>query len=150
MGMRGGGDRGGRGCIRLASWAIVRDAVPPAAGFGRLWTYHRVYDNFMLVILLVAIADAYLRTNQWQLGAATLAVGSTLRLPPKAADLEVIQVLHLVLWGAAIIALAVWRPLVEKPTSNPAPPPYSLLKKDIRPLRRFIEQVRALPQKPGA
>src|SRR5262249_23764502 len=77
-----------------------------AAGFGRLWTYHRVYDNFMLVILLVAIADAYLRTTQWQLGAAMLAVGSTLWLPPKVADLEVIQLLHLALWGAAIVALA--------------------------------------------
>jgi hypothetical protein len=92
-----------------------------AAGFGRLWTYHHVYDNFMLVILLVAIVDAYLRTEQWQLGAAMLAVGSTLWLPPKAADLEVIQILHLALWSAAIAALAVWAPRAEESTAEAVP-----------------------------
>ena len=96
-----------------------------AAGFGRLWTYHHVYDNFMLVILLVALAHAYLLTKRWQLGAATLVLGSTLWLPPKAADLEVIQVLHLTFWGAAMIALAVWAPRAENPAGDAVPPPLS-------------------------
>ena len=89
-----------------------------AAGFGRLWTYHRSYDNFVLVILLVALADGYLRTKQWQLGVAMLAVGSTLWLPLKTAEIEIIQVLHVALWGAATIALAVWAPPAEKPTGT--------------------------------
>jgi hypothetical protein len=89
-----------------------------AAGFGRLWTYHHFYDNFMLAILLVAITHAYLLTKRWQLGAATLAFISTLWLPPKAADLEVIEVLHLTFWVAAMIALAVWAPRAEKPAAQ--------------------------------
>jgi hypothetical protein len=89
-----------------------------AAGFGRLWTYHRLYDNFVLVILLVALADAYLRTKQWQLGVAMLAVGSTLWLPPKVSDIEIIQVLHVTIWGAATIALAIWAPPAEEPAGD--------------------------------
>jgi hypothetical protein len=89
-----------------------------AAGIGRLWTYHRLYDNFVLVILLVAIGDAYLRRKQWQLGVAMLAVGSTLWLPPKMAEIEIIQVLHVTLWGAATIALAIWAPPAQEPTGD--------------------------------
>jgi hypothetical protein len=88
-----------------------------AAGFGRLWTYHRVYDNFMLVILLVALADAYLRTERWELGVALLAVGSTLWLPPKVADIEAVQIMHLVIWSAAMVALAVWAPRIPYGTT---------------------------------
>jgi Glycosyltransferase family 87 len=79
-----------------------------AAGFGRLWAYHRIYDDFLVVILLVALADTYLRTNQWQVGTALVAVGITLWLPPKMTDFQVIQIMHLVIWGAAMIILAIW------------------------------------------
>src|SRR5262249_15790403 len=58
-----------------------------AAGYGRLWTYHRAYDNFLLVILLVALADTYLRTKRGEVFGMLVAVGVTLWLPPKTTDL---------------------------------------------------------------
>jgi len=93
-----------------------------AAGFGRLWTYHRNYDNFLVVVLLVALADAYLRTNRWEVGTALAAVGITLWLPPKTTDLQSIHILHLVIWGAGMIILAVWAPRATQVSADDATP----------------------------
>jgi hypothetical protein len=91
-----------------------------AAGFGRLWTYHRVYDNFMLIILLVALADAYARTERQELGVAMIALGASLWLPSNVADTGSIQITHVLIWSAGTIALAVWapRPAVSTDKAN--------------------------------
>ncbi len=77
-----------------------------AAGFARLWTYHRVYDNIMLAFLLVGLADLYLRTRLRSVGAAWLLVGMTLWYPIRIMDVPVVHLIHVIIWVAGMIILA--------------------------------------------
>jgi len=77
-----------------------------AAGFGRLWTYHRVYDNVMLAFLLVALADLFLRTKSCAAGVAWILVGWTLWYPIHTIDVPVVHLIHVLIWIAGMITLA--------------------------------------------
>jgi hypothetical protein len=77
-----------------------------AAGFGRLWTYHRVYDNVMLAFLLVALADLHFRTKLRSVGLAWLLVGLTLWIPIRSMDVPIVHLIHVLIWIAAMIVLA--------------------------------------------
>jgi len=77
-----------------------------AAGFGRLWTYHRVYDNVMLAFLLVALADLYFRTKFRSVSVAWLLVGMTLWIPIRSMDVPIVHLIHVLIWIAAMMTLA--------------------------------------------
>ena len=84
----------------LATFAIASVA-------GRLWTYHKNYDNVMLVFLLVALAR-----TAWQRDRSTVArwmfwvVGISLWTPSSLAVHLPFQIFAMVAWivGAAVIA----------------------------------------------
>jgi hypothetical protein len=76
-----------------------------AAGFGRLWTYHRVYDNVMLVFLLVGLADLSLRSKLRSAGVAWVFVGLTLWIPIRSMDVPIVHLTHLLIWMAGMIVL---------------------------------------------
>jgi uncharacterized membrane protein YczE len=72
-----------------------------------LWAYHRVYDNYMLVFLLVALAALYLRTRQRLVGAMLLLVGFTLCFPIRSIESTATYLLHVLIWSVAIVVLGV-------------------------------------------
>ncbi len=115
-----------RGCAALFLGAAVATFVALqklpmltlfglASGFGRLWIYHRVYDNVMLAFLLVALAAVYLRTKSRAAAAAWLLVGFTLWYPIHAMDVPIVHLIHVLIWLAAMVILA----MADR---RPAPP----------------------------
>jgi hypothetical protein len=78
-----------------------------ASGFGRLWTYHRVYDNVMLIFLLVALAVGWFRDGSRWVCAAILLLGFTVWFPIHSIDVWQTHLLHVLIWMAAMAVLAV-------------------------------------------
>ncbi len=99
--------------LRDASWEVL---LAVAAVWGRLWSYHQVYDNCMLVFLLMAVAKhALAKTADEEVsfgssarGAANLAtvpswgaclaVGFTLWIPSRFTDALAVQVAQHGIW----------------------------------------------------
>jgi hypothetical protein len=83
---------------------LVRAAMLSVAG--RLWTYHRRYDDLMLVFLLLALGESALRRRTGVAWAAFLAVGLTLWLPFRENDNGLLLILVKVsIWILALIEL---------------------------------------------
>jgi Glycosyltransferase family 87 len=90
----------------LLMWA-VRPSLPlafaVAAAWGRMWTYHKSYDDVMLVFLLVPLGVAVLGGRG---GLATLGVfglmGGLAWLPGRLLDLSAVQVAQVVIWPTAL------------------------------------------------
>ncbi len=106
--------------IAMAAWRRLPmlASFGLAAGFGRLWTYHRVYDNFMLVFLLVALADVWIRTRSRTVGAVTLLVGITLWFPIRSIDVPVVHLIHVLIWSVGIVVLGVSATNMQKRALN--------------------------------
>ncbi len=104
---------GGTCCL---GWWILRRLVdrPPLVAFAvacvvaRLWTYHRVYDNVLLVFLLVALGVAFLRERSARYACGFLAVGFSLWTPTRFADGAGLATVHLLIWlaGATLLLRA--------------------------------------------
>jgi hypothetical protein len=77
-----------------------------AAGFGRLWTYHRVYDNVMLIFLLVALGELASRSRRGLAFLAWLLVGLTLWIPIRPMDVPVTHLIHVLIWMGGMFVLA--------------------------------------------
>jgi hypothetical protein len=87
-----------------------------AAVTARMWSYHQLYDNAMLVFLLVATAVVADQRRDRVSVTTFLAVGLTLWIPGRACDLYAVQMLQMAVWlvGAAVIA---WSPDVAPENS---------------------------------
>jgi hypothetical protein len=78
-----------------------------ASAIGRIFTYHRVYDDVMLVFLLLALLQLAFSQPHWLNIALTIVVGLTLWLPAsfqKIAD-PYWTVLQLIIWSIALVYL---------------------------------------------
>jgi hypothetical protein len=75
-----------------------------AAVAGRLWTYHQLYDNLMLLFLLLALGDLALRMGRKLHWCAFAAVGISLWAPGRWCDFAAFQNFQMLTW---IIGLAV-------------------------------------------
>ena len=73
-----------------------------AAVAARLWTYHKGYDNPVLIFLLIALLAGGTRAT-W---AAFWVVGLSLWLPPAVSSHAAVQVGQVVVWVAGLAALA--------------------------------------------
>jgi hypothetical protein len=95
--------------IAMAAWRRlpIFTSFGLAAGFGRLWSYHRVYDNFMLVFLLVALADVWIRTRNRSVWVMVLLVGFTLWFPIRSIEGIIAYLIHVVIWSVGIVVLGV-------------------------------------------
>lgn len=76
-----------------------------AAGFGRLWTYHRLYDNFILAILLIALAEVAFITRRVSTFSVLAVFGLSLWFFPRALDVPTIHIVHILIWMAAMTVL---------------------------------------------
>lgn len=99
----------------VVAWMLWRRDTPVAIHFAvaavaaRLWTYHRAYDNLMLLFLLVPLGVIALEREQWRWWTVFLAVGSTLWLPTRACALVPIQVAQHAVWIGGLAALLMAR-----------------------------------------
>ncbi|MDB9372521.1 glycosyltransferase 87 family protein [Nodularia sphaerocarpa] len=90
-----------------------------ASVIGRLWTYHLVYDNVMLVFLLLAVI--YLTFNQPnRLNVVILSlVLLSLSLPAKFTDLPFAQIFQSTIWVSAFLYLLICqKEFKEEVTTN--------------------------------
>jgi hypothetical protein len=84
-----------------------------AATLGRLFSYHQLYDNQMMVFLLLPLVLAYLRKPGAIILAAMFSTGLLLWVPGKANDLAAVQFLQSAVWlgslGVLLFADGRWR-----------------------------------------
>jgi hypothetical protein len=91
------------------------DAFALAAVVGRLWTYHRNYDNLMVVFVALALVDRLCRARvSPSIIVALLLVAISLWVPSRFLDSLALQVLQHLIWLAAAVVLVV------QPTSSQA------------------------------
>jgi len=102
---------------------IVRFAI--AAVAARLWSYHQLYDNIMLVFLLIAAGEQAIRCRDWRTSITFVAVGATIWMPGRACDIPAFQWFQMTVWVIAAITLASgWNtasPGRQWPARAPAP-----------------------------
>ena len=67
--------------IYMGDRASLLDRLAVAGLAARLFTYHRPYDDLLLVFLLVALTERWMKRPTQSLAVATLAVGLSLWLP---------------------------------------------------------------------
>ena len=94
----------------LALMAMVRPSLPfafaVASVWGRLWTYHKSYDDLMLVFVLVPLgAYALGRVPSRTALAAFLAMGVLAWIPGRLLALVEVQMLQLAIWPVALAVL---------------------------------------------
>ncbi len=91
----------------VALMAMVRPSLPMAFAvasiWGRLWTYHKSYDDLMLVFVLVPLGMwALARQPSRAALAAFVAMGALAWIPGRVLSLVEVQVLQLVVWPIAL------------------------------------------------
>ncbi|MEZ5293970.1 MAG: glycosyltransferase family 87 protein [Vicinamibacterales bacterium] len=90
----------------------VRPSLPAtfavAAVWGRLWTYHKSYDDVMLAFVLVPLAIAALRARAVGPAlAAFAAMGLLAWVPGRVLAFEPVQIAQLVVWPCALAVVLV-------------------------------------------
>src|SRR5262249_35288815 len=96
----------------LTSFAI-------AAVAGRLWTYHRYYDDMMLVFLVIALGVLALRHQSCRLlWMAFLAVGVSVWTPGRVIVLPAFQLVQISTWFIGTTILLVYAPTALSPNNS--------------------------------
>lgn len=73
-----------------------------ASGIGRLWTYHLIYDNVMLVFLLLAIIELnFKKPNRFNILILIL-LCLTLLLPSRISDSSYAQIFQTIIWCTSL------------------------------------------------
>jgi hypothetical protein len=91
-------------------------AFAVAAVWGRLWTYHKSYDDIMLVFLLVPLGVLALRATAVPAAVASFGViGLLAWLPGRLLALDAVQIAQLLAWpvALAVVLLAAGRARTE-------------------------------------
>lgn len=103
----------GFGGAAAAAIALLRDRplivlFAIAAAAGRLWSYHQLYDNLMIVFLLVAVGELALRSGARPALIMFLLVGVTVWAPGRFCDVAAFQWFQMLAWvaGAVMVATA--------------------------------------------
>ena len=91
----------------LALWPdkSLASAFAVTAVAGRLWTYHKNYDNVMLVFLLIALGARALDRKRLAAIVGFLIAGVFLWLPPRLAAPSSVQVAQAFAWPVGLAAL---------------------------------------------
>jgi glycosyl transferase family 87 len=94
--------------------SLLQFAIATTAG--RFWSYHRNYDNVMMVFLLVALASAAYQTRKSWLMIVFLLIGTELWLPIRVYDHAVCNYVQQLSWLAGLVIL-----LIATPRHRPTP-----------------------------
>jgi hypothetical protein len=94
----------------MALIALSRSSLPIAfaiaAVWGRVWTYHKSYDDVMLAFLLVPLgALAFGRTRSRAAAIAFFVIGVLEWMPGRVLAMPAVQMLQLAAWPAALLLL---------------------------------------------
>jgi len=93
-----------------------------AAVTARFWMYRFVYDESILLFLLVALALAALRSRSHLATAAFLAVGMSLWMPARLTDHLAFQLFQQCTWATGVIVLLIWGQGWEQTSPTLSPP----------------------------
>lgn len=106
-----------RGAPLLVQFAI-------AAVCGRLFTYHKFYDNLMLIFLLIALGELAVRTVRPIHIATFLAVWTTLLAPTTIIEITAMKFVIVIVWLMGLgVLLAATPTSTPKETQQPLPQP---------------------------
>jgi hypothetical protein len=80
-----------------------------AGVLARVWTYHKSYDNVLLIFLFIALAELAIRPNRYRLlhWAVAGLVGLTLWIPSRVSAVEHVQLAQIAIWLSATAFLIV-------------------------------------------
>jgi hypothetical protein len=95
-------------------------AFAVAAVWGRLWTYHKSYDDVMLALVLVPLGVVAFTTRSRSVWAAFAALGAVSWIPGRLLALTPVQLLQLAIWPVALMALVAASRLRVAPAPSPA------------------------------
>lgn len=73
-----------------------------ASFIGRIWTYHRVYDNLMLIFLLFALLNVTLKNPQKLNTLILTLLLITLWLPARMTRLPYMNIVQMIIWAIAL------------------------------------------------
>ncbi|MEA5577801.1 glycosyltransferase 87 family protein [Anabaena sp. UHCC 0451] len=80
-----------------------------ASVIGRLWTYHLVYDNVMLVFLLLALIDlTFKKSNKSNILILTLLL-LTLLIPSSMTRLPYVEIIQSIIWVGALFYILIYQ-----------------------------------------
>jgi hypothetical protein len=109
-------------------WTFRRRSLPTlfavAAVAARFWSYHKGYDNGMMVFLLAPLLAAWLREpRNFLLGAGAFLVGASLWMPAGLTHSTPILVAQLLIWpvGLGVLLFACKEAVVTKVEAPPEP-----------------------------
>jgi len=87
---------------------------------GRLWTYHLIYDNVMLIFLLLALINlTFNQSNKSNILILTLVLLS-LSLPAKVTDLPFAQIIQSTIWIVGFFYLLICQKQFKEEVSRSA------------------------------
>lgn len=94
----------------LALMAMVRPSLPlcfaVATVWARLWTYHKSYDDIMLIFVLVPLGVLALgRARSPAAAIAFFAMGVLAWIPGRILAIEAVQIVQLAVWPIALVVL---------------------------------------------
>ena len=84
-------------CVRYRRRGLLT-LFAVAAVAGRLWTYHQLYDNVMLLFLLVALLVSAIEQRDWKLWTAFVVVGIGLWAPGRTTTFGPFPYFQMVTW----------------------------------------------------
>jgi hypothetical protein len=106
---------------RGASW---QGQFAIASVAGRLWAYHRLYDNFMLIFLVVTLLSLWFSRRLSALAlAVTAGICVVFWIPPRMIDKPPVLVASVLLWAAGAAVVAIYdanRPGMKPDLTDPA------------------------------
>ena len=99
-----------------------------ATVWARLWTYHKSYDDVMLVFVMIPLGVlAFARPSSRRAMAAFAAMGVLAWIPGRVLGTPEVQVLQLMVWPLALAVLIILQPRMTAPVHAPSRAPLESL-----------------------
>lgn len=103
-------------------WHLRGQPVLTLAGLaaiaGRLWAYHRPYDDPMLVFPLIALIILTVRLQRRDVGIVTVSFGATLLAPGRFLQAELMELVLVGIWIAGAVCLVAFKQPVALPRAR--------------------------------
>jgi len=93
-----------------------------AAILGRLATYHHLYDNIMLMPLVMYVALAWIERGGVAMTIILAVLGATLWAPEKLLEPKAMRIAQILIYAGSLAAVLLVEHFGNKPSVSPQPP----------------------------